>query len=1168
MLKYLQSSRQFKYCSCFILILFIAISSSAQQPKPVYNLLWRISGKGLSKPSYLFGTMHVKDKRVFNFSDSVMLAIQKCNFFALEVHPDTMVQKLFNTLQKQDTTHDLHKMLSEKDYAALSKKFEEKNGYKMRDNINPLLAESLLKKSDNKPGDKESFIDAFLYGIARTMDKTIYGLENTSQQFDKLIGSPDEIKARLLGLLETGAGEEDSEEMIRIYSTGNLENITNYITEDALADSELVARNKVMVNSIINNMNKGSLFSAVGVAHLPGDEGIISQLRKAGYTLTPVTATFTGLANKYHIDYDRMKWVIHTDYEMGYSLEFPSAPIQTNVYANLSTWIYPDIANENFYGVYVLPKGTKTDPANREKVISKLLQNFTNNKTDRILSKKNTMVNGLPCTDVVMKTRNGYQRSALFVNNNILYYIYMGNHLKSIQSAYANRFFNSFKSFKPVEKTEREWITFNNDTAAFSVKLPFKPIFMQKGAPNPIKNGQPFKINMFIAADTTNLLNYIVRYNDYPLGNYIADRNALLNGFGNEISSKAKLVGKPKVIWKDGYEGREIKVIFNGGYHGAIQVYVRGNRSYMLLKQNLHEDKEVDTNDIFFNSFTLTPFLQPSFINFEPEDWHYKTKLVATPKIIKDTTKDYKSYLKNWSYYVSTSPTSGGVYMLEHYTISKYFRVKNVDSLYKDMKGLIAKYTDTIIRADTVIMDGKKAREIIVENRNSKDQKRYRILIDDGELFIFQSYLAKEELFDDQTNVFYTSLERTGASIKADLFSSKADKIIEDLQSADTTTYNEALGALSYYKFTTDELPYIYTGLQKNYTDDTVRYGARYKLIQVLKDVHDEKTIEELLKLYKNLQGKDLLKSLVLSTMPDVEPHKGYDIYFSLLTKDKPLQLKNNNNTFRPLFDSLKYTADHFKQIIPLISNAEYRNDVLSLSERLLEVKDENYSKLIKNNFQLLSTYAYTDLDNFLSSKDSSKTEWGTNIYKYLYLMSKVTNDPLIDKFTNYYIKNNPKGNYISTAVIARINNRLAINPILTSRLMDSIATRYDIMEAYTGQQQLYKIPLKYRSQDEFGRLCLYQYIGTDDYGSPENLKLLGSIQNKGQVFYAYKFTLPEKEENVIYIGITGPCKPRATNLNFDKYNAYTEYEAKRANWIKQAKKMIPELIKAYKPAK
>lgn len=47
-------------------------------------------------------------------------------------------------------------------------------------------------------------------------------------------------------------------------------------------------RNRNWIKKMPDMMKKGSVFFAVGAAHLPGDTGIIYLLRKAGYTVKPV----------------------------------------------------------------------------------------------------------------------------------------------------------------------------------------------------------------------------------------------------------------------------------------------------------------------------------------------------------------------------------------------------------------------------------------------------------------------------------------------------------------------------------------------------------------------------------------------------------------------------------------------------------------------------------------------------------------------------------------------------------------------------------------------------------------------------------------------------------------------------------------------------------------
>ncbi len=73
------------------LLLFCTVSVSAQKkPAAKYpSLLWEITGNGLTKPSYLFGTMHVSSKMVFHLSDSFYLALKSVDVVALELNPDT-----------------------------------------------------------------------------------------------------------------------------------------------------------------------------------------------------------------------------------------------------------------------------------------------------------------------------------------------------------------------------------------------------------------------------------------------------------------------------------------------------------------------------------------------------------------------------------------------------------------------------------------------------------------------------------------------------------------------------------------------------------------------------------------------------------------------------------------------------------------------------------------------------------------------------------------------------------------------------------------------------------------------------------------------------------------------------------------------------------------------
>ena len=74
----------------FIIILTPIFSYGQVAPnRPVYNsLLWEITGNGLTKPSYLFGTMHVSSKMAFHLGDSFYFALKQADAVALELNPE------------------------------------------------------------------------------------------------------------------------------------------------------------------------------------------------------------------------------------------------------------------------------------------------------------------------------------------------------------------------------------------------------------------------------------------------------------------------------------------------------------------------------------------------------------------------------------------------------------------------------------------------------------------------------------------------------------------------------------------------------------------------------------------------------------------------------------------------------------------------------------------------------------------------------------------------------------------------------------------------------------------------------------------------------------------------------------------------------------------------
>lgn len=117
-----------------LLSLVFVIHLFSQTSTTESTMLWRISGKGI-KTSYLYGTMHVRDARAFDFADSVLVAFGKCESFATEVHPDSLSKMMFANFEKSiskrmylDTDEFFQNAIGSDRYNKLDSRLQQESG--------------------------------------------------------------------------------------------------------------------------------------------------------------------------------------------------------------------------------------------------------------------------------------------------------------------------------------------------------------------------------------------------------------------------------------------------------------------------------------------------------------------------------------------------------------------------------------------------------------------------------------------------------------------------------------------------------------------------------------------------------------------------------------------------------------------------------------------------------------------------------------------------------------------------------------------------------------------------------------------------------------------------------------------------------------------------------
>ncbi len=272
----------------FYLLISLSILSSVIHAQ---SLLWRISGNNLDAPSYLYGTIHVKDKRAFEFKDSVLLAFEKCDITALEV--DLSQENILKLSQRMIIPDNgtLQDLFTPEEYNIIKMVVEETTGMDISffSRIKPIGILSLVLNFQFAY-DVDMSVDEYFYSKANEMDKKLIGIETLDEQLDILENIPNNFIIDYFKDIDNA--KEDLEQIIVLYQEADLEKLFKIMQKDKsmlMLQKDLVTDGNIkMAGRISELIQEQSAFIAVGAGHLPGKKGIISLLIDEGYRVEPV----------------------------------------------------------------------------------------------------------------------------------------------------------------------------------------------------------------------------------------------------------------------------------------------------------------------------------------------------------------------------------------------------------------------------------------------------------------------------------------------------------------------------------------------------------------------------------------------------------------------------------------------------------------------------------------------------------------------------------------------------------------------------------------------------------------------------------------------------------------------------------------------------------------
>lgn len=276
-------------------IIMIGLSAYAQND----GILFKVMGKGITKPSYIFGTIHISCNTSRILTPQVDSLLAKTDILATEINftDPNEVQKIMAS-ENEIPLKKIDELLTKNEYKTLDSIFLEfKNDTLAKYNNKSLMSiMSLILMSPKIVGcEKPEIIDLLVTIKAYTQGKKMIGLDGFEFQKALLDSIPMiEQKQWLLDLCkDIEKSKNEFKALVNAYYNQKANELytLSFKTNPEFAKYEdvfLTQRNTKWAKYLNTNIALNSYFIAVGTAHLGGSNGIIALLKKEGFKVVPI----------------------------------------------------------------------------------------------------------------------------------------------------------------------------------------------------------------------------------------------------------------------------------------------------------------------------------------------------------------------------------------------------------------------------------------------------------------------------------------------------------------------------------------------------------------------------------------------------------------------------------------------------------------------------------------------------------------------------------------------------------------------------------------------------------------------------------------------------------------------------------------------------------------
>jgi uncharacterized protein YbaP (TraB family) len=1155
-----------------LLFLLSAIALPAQQrraDKQYPALLWEITGNGLEKPSYLFGTMHVSSKLVFHLSDSFYLDIRNAEVVALELDPQLWQDQLFRFENLQSnlrfyTQGAPNEFITEKSFQL--ERYEDRLRSALSEEptvINGLLYRTFRTQADF---EEDTYLDLYIYQTGKKLGKQATGVENYFQT-ERLVmeATQDMLKDRKKKAPDTdGESAYDIERKTQeAYRKGDLDLLDSLeklmVPSEAYMEKFLYRRNEIQAASIDSIVRRHSLFVGVGAAHLPGKRGVIELLRRKGYTLRPVIMPDRDASRRDDIDKIKVPVTFSkfTSEDGDFSVQLPGKLYRRNDSRSPDSWQYADMGNGAYYMIGRVKTHSSFLGQKEDLVLKKVDSLLYENIPGKILKKTPISCSGYKGYDLTARTRRGdIQRYNIFVTPAEVWVFKMSGTNSYVEGPEADQFFGSIHL---RNNTPTSWVDFSPTRGGFHIRFPQTPIRNKNTAGSDGITRWEYEATDSTTGDAFLLWKKTVQ-NYRFMEEDTADLALMEESFRN--SDFIDRILSRRTITVAGHAALDAVYQQKDGSFLRTRFIIHGPDYYCLAA---HSRSKTNAFNNFFGSLIFTTWQYPGFQNYVDSFIRISVTTPMVPDVdsgmrgiierasseeFLNSLPDYNNYWPRAKTALFQDDSTGEAVYVSVESFPKYYYPKDTASFWLEESNEKRFRRDLIISSKKYYARGDEmGYRYLLTDTNTTRRLNMWIFLKGSHLFRIVSLNDSLAPGSEFMTRFYTSfrpLETPGGAL---VFDNKLDLFFRDFYSKDSLTAKRAKEAIPNVYFGPTGVSRLLDVIDKLPYNGKDYFETKTKLINELGYITDSIAIPGVVAglkhIYERAGDTSLLQNAALKALAHHRTAPAYRLLKQLMVQDPPVFDNTSEYTslFRDLGDSLTLARTLFPELLQLATVDDYKSNIQSLLADLVDssyIKGADYESWFSQiyfNAKIQWKKQESKDERRLQKKEEESEESGdadgdeaagNELDDYaILLMPFYDKNPTIPHFFDKLLHSRDPLLRLSTSLLMLRHQKAIADSILLD-LAANDASRSLLYQGLTAIGSADRFPRRYKTQEDMARSLLVAAKGTNEFAAIQLIeKQPAQFKDAKGVVYFFRYKMNKEDEWQIGLSGIQPANPR-----------------------------------------